>query len=203
MNRVAQLALAFAGDAAPGTGAGVFQDFIYPVSSAGGVAFLGAVSGGSATGGVFLAQSGIVPVAIEFGSAPGTGGATFVSVNAPPAIDDAGSVIVSAGLAGGSASGGVFVYDPGLASLAPALLAGDAVPGVSGAVLASFGQVAVNDTGEIAFVADLDDGRTGVFVASPAVEVPALSGGGAALTALIVAFAARRALRRGARARRA
>jgi hypothetical protein len=162
-----------AGDAAPGTGGGSFSDFLYPASGGGAVAFLAVVGGGAATGGVFLAHGAVAPVAVENEVAPGTGGATLVSVNAPPAIDGFRSVAFSAGLAGGSSNGGVFVYHPATTSLAPAVLDGDLVPGVS-SPLASFGHVAFGTGGALAFVAELDDGRTGVFVATPVAVIPAL-----------------------------
>jgi len=166
-------ALVLAGNTAPGSGGGSFSDFLYPASANGAVAFLASVTGGSVTGGIFLADGGIVPVAVENQVAPGTGGATLFSVNAPPAIDGFRSVAFSAGLTGGSASGGVFVYDAGTGALVPAVLDGDLVSGVS-SPLASFGHVAFGSGGALAFVAQLDDGRNGVFVATPIAVIPAL-----------------------------
>ena len=179
-------ALALAGDTAPGTGGGVFSDFLYPASANGAVAFLAAVSGSAVTGGVFLADGGVTAAAVENQLAPGTGGATLVTVNAPPAIDAYRSVAFSTGLTGGSASGAVLVYDPDTDALEPAALDGDLVPGVS-SPLASFGHVAFGGGGAIAFVAELDDGRSGVFVATPVAVIPALPP--AAVAALLLALA--------------
>lgn len=187
-------ALALAGDTAPGSG-GSFTDFLYPATANGAVAFLASVAGGSATGGIFLADGGVVPVAIENQVAPGTGGATLFSVNAPPAIDGFRSVAFSAGLTGGSASGGIFVYDPDTAALSPAVLDGDLVSGVS-SPLASFGDLAFGSGGAIAFVAELDDGRSGVFVATPVAVIPALPWVAYAVLGLVLVGGAYSALRR-------
>ena len=159
------------------------------------------MSGGAATGGVFLANGGVVPVAVENQVAPGTGGATLASINAPPAIDAFRTVAFSAGLAGGSASGGVFVYHPEHRRARPAaVLAGDTVPGVS-SPLASFGHVALGSGGMIAFVAELADGRSGVFVATPVAVIPGVpSVWGVGLALGLVALA-RASLRRLARSR--
>jgi hypothetical protein len=179
-------ALALSSQNAPGTGGGSFADFLYPASASGAVAFLASVSGSAVTGGVFLADGGVVAVAVENQLAPGTGGATLVSVNAPPAIAGSRSVAISAGLTGGSASDAILVYDPDTDALDPAVLGGDLVPGVS-SPLASFGHVAFGGGGAIAFVAELDDGRTGVFVATPIAVIPALPP--AAVAALLLGLA--------------
>lgn len=194
-------ALALSGNAAPGTGGGAFTDFLYPSSANGAVAFLAAVSGGAATGGVFLSNGSLVAVAVENQLAPGTGGATLASVNAPPAIDGDRSVAFSAGLSGGSSSGGLFVYDADTAALAPAALEGDTVPGVS-SPLASFEHVATGSGGALAFVAELADGRSGVFVATPtAAVIPAMPAAFGVGLAVALAALARAGLRLAARSR--
>src|SRR5262249_43749311 len=85
-----------AGNSAPGPGGGTFTDFLYPASAGGAVAFLAQISGGTATGGVFLDDAGIVPVAVEHQAVPGTGGGTLFQVNAPPTIDGYRNVSFSA-----------------------------------------------------------------------------------------------------------
>ena len=189
-------ARALAGGAAPGTGGGTFTDFLYPASAGGAVAFLAQVTGGAATGGVFLDDSGIAPVAVEHQVAPGTGGGTLFQVNAPPTIDGYRNVSFSANLTGGSASSGVFRYDADTAALAPVALAGETVPGVS-SPLSSFAHVAAGGGGAVTFVAKLADGRDGVFVATPVAVIPALPPGWSLLVAACVATLARTQLRRG------
>jgi len=183
------------GSSAPGTGGGTFSDFQYPAGGSGAVAFLGSVSGSSVTGGVFLADGGVVAAAVENQVAPGTGGGTFATVNSPTAINLHRSVSFSAGLSGGASSGGVFVYDANTAALAPPALAGDVVPGVS-SPLASFGHVAMGGSGAIVFVADLADGRSGVFVATPEQEIPGVPAAWGVGLALWLAVIARAVLRR-------
>jgi hypothetical protein len=77
--------LALEGDAAPGTGGGSFVDFLFPHSNeSGDVAFLANVLGGTATGGVFRISGGVVSaVAVENGTAPGTGGGTYAVITTP------------------------------------------------------------------------------------------------------------------------
>jgi hypothetical protein len=186
---------ALGGNAAPGTGGGTFSDFLYPASAGAAVAFLAQVSGGTATGGVFLDDAGIAPVAVEHQVAPGTGGATLAQVNAPPAIDGYRNVTFSANLTGGSVSGGVFQYDADTAALAPVALAGESVPGVS-SPLSSFAHVAAGGGGAVAFVAKLADGRDGVFVATPVAVIPTLPPGWGLGIAIGVAAVARAQLRR-------
>jgi len=165
-----------AGDAAPDTGGATFLDFLYAaVSTAGDVAFLANTGGGTATGGLFRADSGggVTAVVVEGTPAPGTGGGHFVGIPSVPTFG--GEAMVTSGLIdGGTVDGGVFVRPEG-GSLGPVALAGESVPGLVGATLASFSFVDANAAGEIVFVALLDDQRSGVFVASPpAIPVPAL-----------------------------
>jgi len=190
-------ARALAGNAAPGTGGGSFTDFLYPAGAGGAVAFLAVVSGGSAsvTGGVFLDDSGIAPVAVEHQLAPGTGGGTLFQLNTPPTIDGYRNVSLSANVTGGSVSGGVFRYDTDAAALAPVALAGESVPGVS-SPLSSFGHVAAGGGGAVAFAAKLADGRDGVFVATPVAVIPALPAAWGLVVAIGVAALARAQLRR-------
>ncbi|HVN39994.1 MAG TPA: choice-of-anchor tandem repeat NxxGxxAF-containing protein [Myxococcota bacterium] len=188
-------ARALAGSAAPGTGGGSFTDFLYPAGAGGAVAFLAQASGGAASGGVFLDDSGIVPVAVEHQIAPGTGGGTLLQVDAPPAIDGYRNVSFSASLTGGSATGGIFRYDADTAALAPVAISGESVPGVS-SPLSSFGYVSAGRGGAVAFAAKLADGRDGVFVATPVAVIPALPFAWGVGAALGLAALARAQLRR-------
>jgi hypothetical protein len=172
-------AVALAGDSAPDTGGGTYTDFGYPVvNDLGYVVFLANVTGGSASGGVFLDTGGPEEaVAVEGGTAPETGGGTYASVTSWGALDDSGRVAFSATVTGGSVGAGVFLFDPASEQTYAVALAGQTAPDAGGASFSQFGFVALNDTGQVAMQATLSDGSAGVFLASPiAAAVPALPG---------------------------
>lgn len=192
------LALARAGDAAPDTGGGTLVDFLYPaVNASGSVAFLSNVAGGSATGGLFVASSSLESVAVDGQVVSGAG--PISSVSSLPDIASDGSVALSIGFASGPVAGGLYVHDAG--GFTPVALAGEVAPDTGGATFASFGFLSRNDTGRVAFVATLDDGRTGVFLATPPAPspVPLLSGPALPTLALLLAGTALAALRRSSR----
>lgn len=158
------------------------------------------VSGGTATGGVFLFKpgTGAISVAVEDGLAPGTGGGRYAVVPAGPDLNDAGDAVFSAALAGGSADGGVFVRNGATGLVAPVALSGTPAPDSGGATFDQFDLVAINDGGQVAFHTTLSDGTRGVYLATPAPPVvPMLSAAGRALLfALLLAGAAATAPRR-------
>jgi hypothetical protein len=164
--------LARAGDPAPGTGGGTLVDFLYPAIGANGdVAFLSNVSGGSATGGVFVASPAVTSVVVENQVVPGAG-PVYVMASLPAIASD-GSLAVSLGFASGPVAGGVYRVAPG-GGFEPVVLAGEAPPGAGGAAFAKFGFLGLNDSGQVAFVATLDDQRTGIFLATPEPGSPAV-----------------------------
>ncbi len=192
---IATLALARAGDAAPDTGGGTLVDFLYPAINAdGSVAFLSNVTGGSATGGLFVASSAVEGVAVEGQAIPGAGPITTIS--SLPDIASDGAVAMSLSFGSGPIAGGVYVHDAGVVT--PVALAGEIAPGTGGAEFASFGFLSRNDAGRVAFVATLDDARTGVFLAKPSAPpaVPLLTGPALPLLALLLAGTAAATLRR-------
>lgn len=165
-----------AGDPAPDSGGGSLADFVYPaINDAGALSFVGAVSGGTATGGYFVHSAGETwPAAVEFGEAPDTGGGTYVSLTSLPNLNVSSSVAFGALLAGGSVAAGVF-HVSGVDRHGEAVaLAGELAPDAGGADFDSFGYVALNDANQVAFVAQLSDGREGLFLATPTSPVPAL-----------------------------
>ena len=85
----------------------------------------------------------------------------------------------------------------GEAHLEAVALAGETAPESGGAAFASFGFLSRNDVGRVAFVATLDDGRSGVFVAKPnaPLPVPLLTGPALPLLALLFVGTAVTALR--------
>jgi len=171
-------AVALLGDSAPGTGGGTYSFLGYPVvNDLDYVVFLANVTGGTASGGVFLDTGGPdEAVAVEGGTAPDTGGGTYASVTSWAALDDSGRVAFSALLAGGSVGAGVFLYDPASEQTSAVALAGQTAPDSGGATFSEFGCVTLNDAGQLAMQATLSDGNVGIFLASPAAPpVPALS----------------------------
>jgi hypothetical protein len=192
---IATLALARAGDTAPGTGGGTLVDFLYPaINASGSVAFLSNVNGGSATGGLFVASSTVESVVVEGQTLSGAGPVTTIS--SLPDIGNSGAVAMSLAFGSGPVAGGVYVRDAGV--FTPVALAGEPAPGAGGAEFASFGFLSRNDAGQVAFVATLDDARTGVFLANPPAPaaVPLLTGPALPLLALLLAGTAAAALRR-------
>lgn len=190
---IATLALARAGDAAPGTSGGTLVDFLYPaINTSGSVAFLSNVTGGSASGGLFVASSSVESVVVEGQVISGAGPVTTIS--SLPDIASNGGVAMSLAFGSGPVAGGVYVRDAGV--FTPVALAGEMAPGTGGAEFASFGFLSRNDAGQVAFVATLDDARTGVFLAKPPPAVPLLTGPALPLLALLLAGTAAAALRR-------
>jgi hypothetical protein len=185
-------ALVLAGDTAPDSGGGVFTDFLVPASNgSGSVVFLSNLTGSTPTGGIFLSDgAATLAVALEGDVAPQTGGGTYAVIPSPAAINDLGDVVLPAALAGGSAAGGVFLRDGASGELRPVVLAGAPAPTAGGESFAAFDRVAINDAGQVAFLATLSNGDNGVFLATPAAAVPALGRlGHAALVALLAATA--------------
>jgi hypothetical protein len=193
-----RLALARAGDAAPGTGGGTLVDFLYPAIAAdGSVAFLSHVAGASATGGLFVASSSVESIVVEGQSIAGAGPVTTIA--SLPDVASDGAVAMSLAFGSGPVASGVYVHDAG--DFTPVALAGEIAPDSGGVAFASFGFLARNDAGQVAFVATLADSRTGVFLATPSEPpaVPLLTGPavpGLALVLAAVAIASRRRLSR-------
>ena len=190
------VALARAGDAAPDTGGGALVDFLYPaINSGDSVAFLSNVTGGSATGGLFVASpSGLVSVVVDGQTVAGAGPITTIS--SLPEIANDGSLAMSLAFGSGPVAGGVYVNSAG--GFTPVALAGELAPGAGGAAFESFGFLSRNQTGRVAFVATLDDARTGVFLATPSAPpaVPLLTGPAIPILALLLAGTAVATLRR-------
>lgn len=170
------VALSLQGDPAPGTGGGSFGVLSIGrlgMNDSGDVAFSATVSSGTATAGVFTSPGGVdAPIAIQGDPAPGTGSGTFDQPSLP-AINEAGDVAWRTSLSGGSAAEGIFYYEASSGDIAPVVLVGDPVPGLTGVVFSTLGdQPGLNDQGEIAFGADFSNGDQGVFLATPGPDPP-------------------------------
>ena len=102
------------------------------------------------------------------------GGGSITCVSSLPETRSDGSVAMSRGFSSGPVSAGVYERSPGF-GYSPVAHAFETAPDAGGALLTGFGFLGLNDAGQVAFVATLDDGRSGVFLATPTVpEVPAV-----------------------------
>ena len=150
---------------APAPGGGRFDRFdviaqpiAAPVNARGQVAFYATVLHGPAREGIFLAEAGQVTKVAVFGdSLPGGGTLAEFGVHPLPALNSAGHVAFVAQVAGGRATEGVFLA--GADGLQAIALAGDDAPGVPAGVLVGFDAPALNDNGELSFVASVRRGR--------------------------------------------
>jgi len=161
------------GDAAPGTGVGVFfrnvgNQFFNPVlNNAGQTAFRGSLTGygvfGSNDTGIFSESGGTLGLVAREGDAvPGTGaGVNFGNFGIPsiPVLNNAGQTAFSVGLTGtgvdGTNSTGIFSESGGTLGLVARK--GDAAPGTGAGVnFSSFNSAPVlNDAGQTAFFVGL------------------------------------------------
>jgi len=125
-----------------------------PVNAHGQVAFYATVLHGPAREGIFLADAGQVTKVAAFGdSLPGGGTLAEFGAHPLPALNNAGHVAFAAQVAGGRATEGIFLA--GADGLQAIALAGDDAPGVPAGVLVGFDAPALNDNGELAFVASV------------------------------------------------
>ena len=161
------------GAAAPA--GGNYDRFSSPaLNGAGQVAFRADLSGGSSSEGIFAGTPGSLQAVALQGDATPAGG-TFTGGFFSPVLNNSGQVAFNAGLTGGSATSGIFVGAAG--SLQAAALRGAAAP--AGGNYNSFFRQVLNDSGQIAFAADLIGGSatSGVFVGTPgAIRAAALQG---------------------------
>jgi hypothetical protein len=183
-------AVAVVGDVAPGTGGGAYTSIAAPrISNTGRTVFSASVNltGENSIGGVFLDENGIQSaVALAGQTAPGTGGGTYSGFTSPDVSDD-GKVIFHATVAGSSITEGIFVaYGNFHRAIA---LEGDPAPGTGGGVFTDFFFAPKIEEAQGIFWASMSGGSSpsGVFrVDLPATAVPAVSGQGLGLVALML-----------------
>jgi hypothetical protein len=152
-----------AGQSAPG--GGLFEHFtvesqpvVAPVNRRGQVAFFATLLRGPASEGVFLATDGrITRVAVEGDPAPGGGSLSGFGRHPVPAINSTGAVAFVAAVAGGRTVEGVFMAIG--RRLRPIAVAGGPAPGIPAGTLASLDAPALNDRGDVAFLATARRGR--------------------------------------------
>ncbi len=137
------------------------------LNDAGAVAFAAALTGGKATGGVFLAEkTKVKAVALSGAAAPEIPGGTLAQFEAP-ALNEAGDVAFLAMVRRGrEMQEAIYVAHGG--GLRKLVAAGDPVPG--GGNFTSFGSPALNRRGDVAFGAIVEQGPIvgGIFMSSGA-----------------------------------
>ena len=159
--------LAAVGDAVPSgeSIAGFGERPAAAINDAGTVAFAAALTGGKATSGVFLVEKGKTrAIALSGAAAPEVAGGTLAQFE-QPALNDAGDVAFLAAIRRGrEAQEAIYVLRGG--RLKKLVGSGDPVPG--GGIFASFGNPALNNKGEVAFAAIIEQGPIlgGVFASS-------------------------------------
>ena len=148
--------LARDGDAAPG--GGTLTPNSRAVSDHGDIAYLGFVSGATATQGIFRSDGSQTIAIARDDIAPPTGGA-FVLLD-DVSINDRGQVAFFSAMTGGSADFGVFRGEGG--ELTPVFVSNQTAPG--GATFNDFGIPVINRHGQVATSASLTNGDNGLFV---------------------------------------
>src|SRR6266496_1140741 len=156
-------AVVSAGQAAPG--GGVFEHFsvesqpvVAPPNARGDVAFFASLLRGAGSEGLFLATArGIVKVAVEGDRAPGGGALSGFGRHPIPSVNLAGNVVFAAAVSKGMTVEGIFLSSRGrLRALA---VAGEPAPGIPSGTFANLDFPALNDRGDVAFLATVRRGR--------------------------------------------
>jgi len=149
----------------PVPGGGTFDRFhvegqpaITPVNDRRQVAFFATLAHARASEGMFLGDAnGIQVIALSGSAVPGGGKLAGFPEHPVPALNRVGAVAFSASIAEGKASEGVFVSNKH--RLRVIALSGSASSGVPGGIFTEFQAPALNDSGEVAFLAGVRRGR--------------------------------------------
>jgi hypothetical protein len=158
--------VAVTGQSVPGGGA--FDRFsveslpiVAPINNKGQVAFFATVLRGRATEGFFIASgTRITKIAADGDPAPGGGVFSGFGRHPVPALSAAGEVAFAAAIAGARAVEGIFVASPrGVRAIA---LAGGAAPDIPSGTFASIDAPAINDRGDVTFLATVRRGRESI-----------------------------------------
>jgi hypothetical protein len=152
--------LALAGQTAPGSGGGQFQNFLFPrANAAGQVVFYGDLTDGRI--GIWSSQpdGALTAHAVEGAPAPGIPGEATIATVGFPIINAAGDVAFAASLQQGGAVTAdndtcLFVPD-GAGGVRAILREGFDAPDVGGADIASFGFFSMNTVGDLLIPASL------------------------------------------------
>ena len=156
-------AVAIAGDPAPG--GGTFEHFsvealpiIAPANTKGQVAFFATILRSTASEAFFLASpQRTVRVVAEGDPVPGGGTFSGFGRHPIPALNERGDVAFAAAIVGGRTVEGIFVRDA--RGLRPVVLTGRGAPGMASGTIAAIDAPALNDHGDLAFLASVRRGR--------------------------------------------
>ncbi|HET7344009.1 MAG TPA: choice-of-anchor tandem repeat NxxGxxAF-containing protein, partial [Methylomirabilota bacterium] len=131
---------------------------VAPANSKGQVAFFATLLRAAASEAFFLASPGrTVRVAAEGDAVPGGGTLSGFGRHPVPALNERGDVAFAAAVAGGRTVEGIFVRGP--RGLRPVVVTGGAAPGVPSGTMAAVDAPALNDAGDVAFLASVRRGR--------------------------------------------
>lgn len=151
------------GDSAPGGGRfGGFTveslPILAPTNSRGQVAFFATIHRGPGGEGFFLrSRDRVTKIAREGDAVAGVGVLSGFGRHPIPALNESGAVAFAAAVAGGKTVEGIFLSARG--RIQPVALSGAPAPGVSSGTLAGVESPALNDRGEVAFLATVRRGR--------------------------------------------
>lgn len=151
------------GDSAPGGGR--FGSFtveslpvLAPTNSRGQVAFFATIARGPGGEGFFLrSKDRLTRIAREGDAVPGVGALSGFGRHPIPALNESGAVAFAAAVAGGKTVEGIFLSARG--RIQPVALSGGPAPGVSSGTLAGVESPALNDRGDVVFLATVRRGR--------------------------------------------
>jgi hypothetical protein len=155
--------IATVGDPAPGGGgfAGFSVESLpifAPANGRGEVAFFATLLRGHGGEGVFLSsRGGLRKVALEGDVVPRVGTLSGFGKHPIPALNEAGEVVFAAAVSGGRTVEGIFLSSRG--RIQPVVLSGTPAPGIAGGTFAGLDAPALNDRGDIAFLATIRRGR--------------------------------------------
>jgi hypothetical protein len=164
------------GDPAPGTGGGSFLDFNdrVTIDDSGRVLFRASVLQGFVSHGVFLrTQTGVAPIALPGGPAPGIPGGTISYLPQPASLGRSGIAVLPALVE--TPAGSVHVLLAASDGVL-GLIRKDGDPAPGGGLYAELTQEpTIASDGNVSFTSALTDGGAGAFLATRAAEVPAAS----------------------------
>jgi hypothetical protein len=151
------------GDPAPG--GGQFGGFtveslpvLAPTNSRGQVAFFATIHRGPGGEGFFLrSRDRVTRIAREGDAVPGVGALSGFGRHPMPALNESGAVAFAAAVSGGKTVEGIFLSARG--RLQPVALSGGSAPGVSSGTLSGVESPALNDRGDVVFLATVRRGR--------------------------------------------
>src|SRR5215467_4242869 len=156
-------AVALSGDPAPG--GGTFEHFgvealpiVAPANTKGQVAFFASLLRSTASEAFFLAgKSRTTRVVAEGDHVPGGGTFSGFGRHPIPALNERGDVAFAAAVVGGRTVEGIFVRDS--RGLRTVVLTGGTAAGMTSGTIAAVDAPALNDRGDVAFLASVRRGR--------------------------------------------